>query len=120
MNLKNNFVYYIQINIFQLTMKRLSQEEIEEIALRKLRNNSNKKLLSNVNVDCFCMGYSTCQNTLLSLSANPEELKDFLIEHAKSVIYDVEMSIAYTGHTDDDEAKKLSFFKGLINHLSKQ
>lgn len=99
-------------------MRRLSKEEIEDIALRSLRNNSDKKLLSNTNVDCFCMGYSMCQNALLSLSAKPEEFKKFLIEHAQSVLDDVEMSIAYSGRVSDSDAQKRLFFKNLINSLT--
>jgi hypothetical protein len=102
-------------------MKKLSQEEIEEIALRKLRNNSNKKLLSNVNVDCFCMGYKTCQNTLLDLSYNPDELAEYLLKHAEYAIDYVETSIAYAGGMQTEEdTKKLTFFKGLKNFLTKK
>ena len=99
-------------------MKKLSQEEIEEIALKKLRNSNDKKLLSNTNVDCFCMGYSTCQDRLLSLSSNPKEFKKFLIEHAQSVLDDTEMSIAYSGRISDSDAEKRTFFKYLINFLT--
>ena len=101
-------------------MKKLSQEEIEEIALRKLRNNSNKKLLSNTNVDCFCMGYNTCQNTLLDLSYNPDELSEYLLKHAEDAIDYVETSIAYAGRQTEDDAKRLTFFKGLKNFLTKK
>lgn len=99
-------------------MRRLNKEEIEDIALRKLRNHSDKKLLSNTNVDCFCMGYSTCQDRLLSLSSNPKEFKKFLIEHAQSVLDDTEMSIAYSGHVSNSDAEKRTFFKYLINFLT--
>ena len=34
-----------------------SKEEIEDVALRTLRNSKNKSLLNNRNVDCFLIGW---------------------------------------------------------------
>lgn len=34
-----------------------SKEEIEDVALRTLRDSNNKSLLNNKNVDCFLIGY---------------------------------------------------------------
>ena len=38
-------------------IKYKSKEEIEDVALRTLRNSNNKSLLNNKNVDCFLIGY---------------------------------------------------------------
>lgn len=34
-----------------------SKEEVEDVALRTLRNSKNKSLLNNRNVDCFLIGW---------------------------------------------------------------
>lgn len=57
-----------------------SNEEIEDVALRILRNSNNKSLLSNRNVDCFVAGWQAADRDFWQQlnSQKAQEFKDYL------------------------------------------
>lgn len=59
-----------------MEIKFKTKDEIESIALHELRKSSNKKLLSNTNVDCFISGWNAASNDIRS-QMTAEKLKEF-------------------------------------------
>lgn len=63
-----------------MKIKYKSKEEIENVALRTLRNSNNKSLLSNRNVDCFVAGWQAADRDFWKQlnSQKAQEFKDYL------------------------------------------
>ncbi len=63
-----------------MKIKYKSKEEIENVALRTLRNSNNKSLLSNRNVDCFVAGWQAADRDFWQQlnSQKAQEFKEYL------------------------------------------
>lgn len=80
-----------------------TKEQIERIALEKLRNSKNKKLLNNTNVDCFIMGYDQAENDIYSLLSNTDRREfidqlDRINEYYKQSLEKDEEDLGYSGY----------------------
>ena len=80
-----------------------SKEEIEDVALRTLRNSKNKSLLNNKNVDCFLIGWERAVSDIKeqTIKQREDDFKDYL-ERMKvfcSERYrDLENDLGYAGY----------------------
>ena len=86
-------------------MKRFSNEEIEQLACKRLRNS---KLFTNQGVDCFVMGFKEAQEPIFRTILMP----DGIIERAENDLNDalkwVDDSAGYSGrsYTREEAARK--------------
>lgn len=86
-------------------MKRFSNEEIEQLACKRLRNS---KLFTNQGVDCFVMGFKEAQEPIFRTILMPEGI----IERAENDLNDalkwVDDSVGYAGrsYTREEVARK--------------
>lgn len=80
-----------------------SKEEIEDVALRTLRDSKNKSMLNNKNVDCFLMGWKHAVNDIKEqiIKQREDEFKDYL-EQMKAFCaeryHDLENDLGYAGY----------------------
>lgn len=94
--------------------KRLKRDEIESLALKTLRQNKDRKLLNNTNVDCFIDGYCLAQENILKSVAAKELLQGF-ISDLKYRYQSIEDNAGYGGRclTDDEEKEREFIIKCL-------
>lgn len=80
-----------------------SKEEIEDVALRALRDSKNKSLLNNKNVDCFLMGWMhAVSDTKKQIKEQKEDdFKDYLEQmkvYCSEHYHDLENGLGYAGY----------------------
>lgn len=78
--------------------KRLKRDEIESLALKTLRQNKDRKLLNNTNVDCIIEGYCLAQENILK-DASAKELLQGFISDLNYRYQSIEDSAGYGGRS---------------------
>ena len=84
----------------------MENDEIELLAMHRLRNNKGK--LNDKNVDCFVSGYNTCQSALFELD-NIIDILEYHREKCDNVKVLIDDSIHYgdlrRGYTQEEYSK---------------
>lgn len=100
-----------------------SNEEIEDVALRILRNSNNKSLLSNRNVDCFVMGWKHAVSDFKEqiMEQREDDLKAYLeqmIAFCTERYHNLEEDLGYAGYQFSRPESADAMFK-LYGHMKK-
>ena len=112
--LKPNFNAFNPID--NPTMKHKSKQEIEAIGLQFLRQHENKKLLSNVCVDCFVYGYQARQDENEKVMSDPVSRIDDWMESLSDRIKYLDDCAGYGGRAPSEAETAESKVLGEIFH----
>lgn len=83
-------------------MKPKTKQEIEAVGLQFLRQHENKKLLSNVCVDCFVYGYQARQDENEKVMSNPVSRVDDWLESVSDRLSYLADCAGYSGRGPSD------------------
>lgn len=101
-------------------MKKFNNKEIEDIGLRFLREHNNKKLLSNVNLDCFIYGFKKSQDLLMNHPSFGKDFLEWCYQQAGDRIDFINESAGYGGRClTDEERKETNLLCAFRNDITK-